>query len=76
MPASFAERFGADRVSVRAAATNLWYLWQEQEFTDIVGEFNRFPERSSSLDDFAGGGHTHNAIPPLQRFIFTLSFGF
>lgn len=76
VPESVAQRFGADRVSMRAAATHLWYLWQEQEYTDIVDEWNRGPERSSSLDDFAGAGHTHNAIPPLQRFTFSVNFGF
>ncbi len=76
LPESFVQRFGAANASLRVAAYNLWYLWQEQEFTDIVDEFNRFPERSSTLDDFAGGGHTHNAIPPMQRMTVTLTLGF
>ena len=76
LPDSLAQRAGADRASLRVAAYNLWYLWQEQEYTDIVEEFNRFPERSSSLSDFAGAGHTHNAIPPLQRLTLALNVGF
>jgi hypothetical protein len=76
LPESLAQRAGADRASLRVAAYNLWYLWQEQEYTDIVDEFNRFPERSSSLSDFAGAGHTHNAIPPLQRLTLSLNVGF
>ncbi|MDE0394539.1 MAG: SusC/RagA family TonB-linked outer membrane protein [Gammaproteobacteria bacterium] len=76
LPEALASRVGADRASLRLAAYNLWYLWQEQEYTDIVDEFNRFPERSSSLSDFAGAGHTHNAIPPLQRLTVSLNVGF
>ncbi len=74
LPASFADRVGASRISVKAAAHNVVYLWREQSLSDIVNVPVPSPERDSRAAEFGGG--THTATPPLQRAVFTVNFTF